>query len=64
MGRRGRIVELRMGRLERRQFTHERVELRIGNLRRVVDEIALFVVANQAAELADAFTGGGHEKRS
>jgi hypothetical protein len=52
-----------MGRLESRQLTHERVELRVADLRRVVEVVALFVVENQTAKLSDAFTDRGHGSR-
>ena len=61
-GRRGRIGKLRMGRLERGEFAHERVVFLIGDFRRVVDEVAFFVIAQQAAEFSG--TGGvGHGGR-
>ena len=43
-----------MLRLEPLELAHQRVELGVGDLRRVEDVVALFVMANQAAELVDA----------
>ena len=44
--RRGRVQELGVRRLERRELAHERVELGVGDLRGVVEVVALFVVAD------------------
>ncbi len=49
-----------MRRLETRQLAHQLVELGVGDLRAVVHVVALFVVADERAELGDAFGGRRH----
>ena len=46
---------------ERAELAHERVELGVGDLRRVALVVQRFVVANLIAERGDA-VGGGHAK--
>ena len=64
LGRRVGILQLGMRLLERRELAHQRVELGVGDLGSVVDVVPLFVVADQGAELGDAFGGSHGHRRS
>jgi hypothetical protein len=58
---RGRVLTDQIGMLtlEAYELLHQRVELAVGDLGRVQDVVALFVVPDLAAELFDPF-GGSH----
>ena len=51
------ILQLRMRVFERFELVHQRVELGVGDLRVVVNVVALFVMANEGTELVDALRG-------
>ncbi len=56
--------EVRMRGLERDQLAHQRVELGVGDLGGVADEVELLVAADLAPELVDALGGRGrHDER-
>ena len=55
--------QLGVGRLEALELVQQPVELLVGDLRIVVDVVALFVVANRLAQFAHAVGRGTHRSR-